>query len=102
MLITCRPTEASAFDIDTLDESFLWNSYMISPLVKFRSRLAAHEKEALDNSRILTSAIRGFVLTITIPSSSAPLRTTRTGLPPSLTLIFLLSNLRADTRFDWG
>jgi hypothetical protein len=73
---------------------------MISPLVKFRSRLVAHEREALDNSRILTSAIRGFVLTITIPSSSAPLRTTRTGLPSSLTLISRLSCRRAGTRFN--
>jgi hypothetical protein len=100
MFISLRPSEASTFDIDNLDESFLWNSYMISPLVKFRSRLLAHEREALDNSRILTSAIRGFVLTITIPSSSAPLRTIRTGLPSSLTLISRLSCRRAGTRFN--
>jgi hypothetical protein len=73
---------------------------MISPLVKFRSRLVKREREALDNSGILTSAIRGFVLTITIPSSSAPLRTTRTGLPSSLTLISRLSCRRAGTRFN--
>jgi hypothetical protein len=73
---------------------------MIAPLVEFRSRLVAHEREALDKSRILTSAIRGFVLTITIPSSSAPLRTTRTGLPSSLTLISRLSCRRAGTRFN--
>ena len=74
---------------------------MIKPsLVRFRSRLVAHEREALDNSRILTSAIRGFVLTITIPSSSAPLRTAQTRLPSSLTLISRLSCLRAGTRFN--
>lgn len=95
-----RSTNASTFEIDNLDESFLWNSYMISPLVKFRSRLVKREREALDNSGILTSAIRGFVLTITIPSSSAPLRTTRTGLPSSLTLISRLSCRRAGTRFN--
>ncbi|TVY50870.1 Inositol-1,4,5-trisphosphate 5-phosphatase 1 [Lachnellula cervina] len=95
-----RSTDASTADIVDLDESFLWNSYMIGPLVKFRSRLVAHEGKALDNSRILTSAIRGFVLTITIPSSSAPLRTTRTGLPSSLTLISRLSCRRAGTRFN--
>ncbi|TVY35511.1 Inositol-1,4,5-trisphosphate 5-phosphatase [Lachnellula occidentalis] len=95
-----RSTDASTVDIVDLDESFLWNSYMIGPLVKFRSRLVAHEGKALDNSRILTSAIRGFVLTITIPSASAPLRTTRTGLPSSLTLISRLSCRRAGTRFN--
>jgi len=73
---------------------------MISPLAKFRSRLVAHEREALDNSGILTSAIRGFVLTITIPPSSAPLRNTRIGLPSSLTLISRLSCRRAGTRFN--
>lgn len=54
-----RSSEQSAFDVDNLEESFLWNSYMIDPLIKFRSRLAAHEKVILDSSRILTSAIRG-------------------------------------------
>lgn len=73
---------------------------MISPLVKFRSRLVEHERRALDNTRILTSAIRGFVLTITIPSSSAPLRTARTGLPSTITLISRLSCRRAGTRFN--
>jgi len=100
VLTSRRSTDTATFDIDNLDESFLWNSYMISPLVKFRSRLVAHEREALDNSGILTSAIRGFVLTITIPSSSAPLRTTRTGLPSTLTLISRLSCRRAGTRFN--
>lgn len=99
-LTSCRSTDASSFDIDNLDSSFLWNSYMISPLLKFRSRLVKREREALDSSGILTSAIRGFVLTITIPSSSAPLRTTRTGLPSSLTLISRLSCRRAGTRFN--
>lgn len=73
---------------------------MIGPLVKFRSRLVAHEREALDRSGILTSAIRGFVLTITIPSSSAPIRSARAGLPSALTLISRLSCRRAGTRFN--
>ncbi|KAL3417842.1 hypothetical protein PVAG01_10851 [Phlyctema vagabunda] len=95
-----RSVEASTFDTVDLDESFLWNSYMIGPLVKFRSRLLAHEREALDRSRILTSAIRGFVLTMTIPISGAPLRTGKAGLPSSLTLISRLSCRRAGTRFN--
>ena len=37
---------------------------------------------------------------ITIPSSSAPLRTAQTRLPSSLTLISRLSCLRAGTRFN--
>jgi hypothetical protein len=73
---------------------------MIGPLVKFRSRLAARDRAALDNSGLLTSAIRGFVLTITIPPSSAPVRMSKIGLPSSLTLISRLSCLRAGTRFN--
>jgi hypothetical protein len=99
-LIHLRSTDAASFDINNLDDSFLWNSYMISPLSKFRSRLVPHEREALDKSRILTSAIRGFVGTVIIPPSSAPLRSSRIGLPSSLTLISRLSCRRAGTRFN--
>ncbi|OTB18289.1 hypothetical protein K445DRAFT_315087 [Daldinia sp. EC12] len=95
-----RPIDSDTFDIDNFDDSFLWNYFMISPLVQFRSRLLAHEREALDASRILTSAIRGFCLTMTIPQSAAPLRDGRSGLPSFLTVISRLSCKRAGTRFN--
>ena len=100
VLNTSRISEGSAFDVDSLDEDYLWNSYMIDPLIKFRSRLAAQEKEALDESHILTSAIRGFVSTILIPLSASPVKATRTNLPSGLTLISRLSCRRAGTRFN--
>src|SRR5438309_237655 len=86
-----RPVDSDTFDIDNFDDAFLWNSFMINPLVQFRSRLVAHEREALDASRILTSAIRGFCLTMTIPQVAAPLRDSRSGLPSYLTVISRLS-----------
>ncbi|KUI66736.1 Inositol-1,4,5-trisphosphate 5-phosphatase 1 [Cytospora mali] len=95
-----RPPDANTFDIDNFDEAFLWNSYMISPLVQFRSRLMAHERETLDASRILTSAIRGFCLTMTIPQSVAPLKNSGSGMPSYLTIISRLSCRRAGTRFN--
>ncbi|QSZ30232.1 hypothetical protein DSL72_004754 [Monilinia vaccinii-corymbosi] len=95
-----RSTDATTNDVESFDDSFLWNSYMIGPLGKFRSRLVPHEREALDRSGILTSAIRGFVNTITIPPASDPLRTSKAGLPSSLTLISRLSCRRAGTRFN--
>jgi hypothetical protein len=95
-----RTTDAATVSIDSLDAGFLWNSYMIQPLVDFRSRLAPREKEALDASGILTSAIRGFALTITIPTSSAPIKTSGSGMPSSMTLISRLSCRRAGTRFN--
>lgn len=95
-----RTSEQSAFDVDNLDESFLWNSWMIQPLIDFRSRLAAPEKISLDASQILTSAIRGFVSSITIPSASSPVKLPKSSLPSSLTLISRLSCRRAGTRFN--
>jgi hypothetical protein len=86
--------------IDSLDAGFLWNSYMIQPLVDFRSRLSQREKDALDESRILTSAIRGFCLTIVVPHSSAPLTNSASGLPSSMTIVSRLSCRRAGTRFN--
>ena len=93
-------SEGSAFDLDSLDDEFLWNSYMIDPLIQFRSRLAVQERNALDASHILTSAIRGFVSTVTIPATASPVRGLRTNLPSHLTLISRLSCRRAGTRFN--
>ena len=73
---------------------------MIQPLVEFRSRLSPTDKQALDASNILTSAIRGYVSTITIPASSSPIRAEKSRLPSSLTMISRLSCLRAGTRFN--
>ncbi|KAJ4344445.1 Inositol-1,4,5-trisphosphate 5-phosphatase 1 [Didymosphaeria variabile] len=95
-----RSSDAATVSIDSLDAGFLWNSYMIQPLVDFRSRLAQREKQALDASGILTSAIRGFALTVTVPSSSSPVRAPRSGLPSQMTLISRLSCRRAGTRFN--
>ncbi|CAK3847770.1 Inositol-1,4,5-trisphosphate 5-phosphatase 1 [Lecanosticta acicola] len=95
-----RPTEASTVAIDSLDGGFLWNTYMIQPLVDFRSRLSSRERQALDQSGILTSAIRGFASTVTVPASSSPLRVKATGMPSSMTLISRLSCRRAGTRFN--
>jgi hypothetical protein len=95
-----RTTDAATVAIDSLDAGFLWNSYMIQPLVDFRSRLAPTEKAALDVSGILTSAIRGFALTITVPTSSAPIKVRGSGMPSTMTLISRLSCRRAGTRFN--
>lgn len=72
---------------------------MINPLVLFRSRLSLKDKQALDHSRFLTSAIRGFVFTLTIPPSSSPIKA-QDGRPSSLTLVSRLSCRRAGTRFN--
>ncbi|KAL1302222.1 hypothetical protein AAFC00_002647 [Neodothiora populina] len=95
-----RALESATVAFDSIDTGFLWNSYMIQPLVSFRSRLSDHERAALDSSRILTSAIRGFAMTITVPAASSPVSTSFSGLPSTLTLVSRLSCRRAGTRFN--
>lgn len=94
-----RQPNSNSFDINNFDDTFLWNSFMISPLVQFRSRLMPAERDALDASRILTSAFRGFCKTMTIPQAGSPLKS-RTGMPSFMTLISRLSCRRAGTRFN--
>ena len=70
-----RLADTADFDFDQFDQSYLWNSYMIHPLVDFRSRLSEQERDSLDATRLLTYAIRGFVLTTSVPAHIAPART---------------------------
>ncbi|KAF2863532.1 DNase I-like protein [Piedraia hortae CBS 480.64] len=95
-----RPSDCSTVAIDSLDDGFLWNTYMIQPLVDFRSRLSDKEKRALDSSGILTSAIRGFVSTLKVSASASPARSNHSGMASNLTLISRLSCRRAGTRFN--
>lgn len=95
-----RAADTSLLDVANLDEDFLWNSHMLGSLARVRSRLSVLERAALDSSRILTSVIRGFVLTVTVPASRSPMRQNHSGLPSSLTLMSRLSYRRAGTRFN--
>ncbi|KAK4995401.1 Inositol-1,4,5-trisphosphate 5-phosphatase 1 [Elasticomyces elasticus] len=95
-----RLNDSTTIALDSLDRGFLWNSHMIQPLVEFRSRLGMRERQALDATAILTSAMRGFVETVTVPASSSPARHDQAGYPSTLTLISRLSCKRAGTRFN--
>ncbi|KAK0315758.1 Inositol-1,4,5-trisphosphate 5-phosphatase 1 [Friedmanniomyces endolithicus] len=95
-----RSTGGSTVAIESLDAGFLWNTFMIQPLVDFRSRLSERERDALDQSKILTSAIRGFAATVTVPASASPARMRAEGFPSHMTLISRLSCRRAGTRFN--
>ncbi|KAL1983930.1 hypothetical protein VTN96DRAFT_9783 [Rasamsonia emersonii] len=95
-----RYNDSGTFDIDSLDEDMLWNSYMIRPLLLFRRRLTTHERANLDSSHILTSVIRGFAGTLTIPASISLLPQLRSNLPSNITVISRLSSRRAGTRFN--
>lgn len=93
--------ETGIFDIESLDQDMLWNSYMIHPLLLFRNQLSSVEKQHLDSSQILTCVIRGFCGTLTVPASAQLLPGARkTRLPSSLTIISRQSSRRAGTRFN--
>lgn len=92
--------KSAAFDIGTLNEDMLWNSYMINPLLLFRSHLAPSEKKSLDASKILTCVIRGYANTLTIPASVSVLPQVHTNLPSALTIISRQASRRAGTRFN--
>lgn len=73
---------------------------MIQPLVAFRSQLGIAATKALDDSRILTSAIRGYVSTTIISAGISPIHNPKARLPSTLSLISRLSCRRAGTRFN--
>ncbi|KAK9480386.1 SacI homology domain-containing protein [Lipomyces japonicus] len=79
------------FDIDGFDEAFMWNGFMISELVKYRSHLQPEEKLELDHSRFLTSVIRGFAETVKTKIESKP---------ATLTIISRQGCRRAGTRYN--
>jgi hypothetical protein len=97
-----RSLNLDGFDIDSFDPGFMWNTYMITPLLQFRSHLSHDERSDLDDTRFLTCVIRGFVESLTIqrPMTAMEARSRSAGMPAMLTLISRLSCKRAGTRFN--
>lgn len=88
------------FDIETLDKDMLWNSYMINPLLAFRTQLLSEERKSLDSSQILTCVIRGFSSTMRLPAITPAFADIQTNLSPTLTIVSRQSSRRAGTRFN--
>lgn len=78
----------------------LWNSYMINPLLLFRSHLPPADKAKLDASQLLTCVIRGYASTVKVPATMPILPQVRTNFPSLLTIISRQSSRRAGTRFN--
>ncbi|GFF16671.1 DNase I-like protein [Aspergillus terreus] len=95
-----RSDKSAAFDIESLKEDMLWNSYMIHPLLLFRNRLSPLEKQRLDSSQILTCVIRGFASTVTVPAIVHVIPEAPAHHPSLLTIISRQSSRRAGTRFN--
>jgi len=106
----------SSRDIDTFDERFVWNEYILRGLLDFRERLNLHEREEMDRCQFLVRwdwlyisfteiyhhlqilAIQGYIGVFQVPLRSPPTE----GAPTiaTLALISRLSWKRAGTRFN--
>lgn len=87
-----RGTETRSMTVDTIDEAFMWNSYMMSELIQFRSRLPQDERAKLDHGGFLTFAIRGFAGTMPVRLNNR--------VTGHLTIISRQSHRRAGTRYN--
>ncbi|BFZ55671.1 Inositol-1,4,5-trisphosphate 5-phosphatase 1 [Savitreella phatthalungensis] len=74
-------------DPESFDRQFLWNDFLIGPLIAMRDNMNEERRKHMNEGRFLTSIIRGFAETI------------QTSLG-NLTLISRLSSRRAGTRFN--
>ncbi len=97
---------ASGHDISRYDGRFVWNNYMIEPLINFRERLDRADRSRIDAGCFLLLAIQGFVGTFEMnladPTGTAPAASSATGGrgTGTLALISRLSWKRAGTRFN--
>lgn len=101
-----RRLSGKQHDISQYDGRFVWNTFMINPLMDFRNGLESWERERLDPEGFFLLAIQGFTA---VADMSAPtLSYTNVDgagepsrkLPTSLALISRLSWKRAGTRFN--
>lgn len=80
--------EDEALDVD---ERFLWNRFLVAPLLSFRASLPAPMREVLDLSSFCILAIQGFVGVHDINLA---------GQPATISLISRLGWKRAGTRYN--
>ena len=76
---------------DTIEEEYMWNSFLMEEIIAYRDRLDSQTKKILDHEGFLTTVIRGFAETFI---------TYIKRLKISLTVISKQSWKRAGTRFN--
>ena len=104
---------ASGHDISRYDGRFVWNNYMIEPLISFRERLEQADRARIDAGCFLLLAIQGFVgcfdasvsampNLVATPAVVTPTPTSNEKGPTAATLALIsrLSWKRAGTRFN--
>ena len=81
-----KEVEHSAFD-----SRFMWNTYLVTPLLDFRSSLSPSARDIFDRQAFVVLAIQGYVGTYNISLG---------GQPAVLSLISRLGWARAGTRYN--
>lgn len=76
-------------NLDHYRQEYMWNSFMMEELIKFRSNLDTYAQNVVNENKFLTTVIRGFAKTTTFSSSGA-----------AITIISKQSWKRAGTRFN--
>lgn len=103
--------QGPSHDIARYDGRFVWNTYMMEPLISFRERLDRADRARIDAGCFLLVAIQGFVGAFELPLPlAAPASATSTSAMDATTagprttgtlaLISRLSWKRAGTRFN--
>lgn len=77
-----------SINLEHYQQQYMWNSFMMEELIKFRSNLDEYAQELLNDNKFLTTVIRGFAKTVTFSSSGA-----------AITIVSKQSWKRAGTRF---
>lgn len=93
----------SIHDLSQYDGRFVWNTFMIHPLMEFRNRLEAFERENLDMQGFFLLAIQGYVGVFDMSPPRliySQEKSTSEDQSSSLALVSRLSWKRAGTRFN--
>lgn len=86
-----RGANAHTLSVDNFNQEYMWNSFMLDEIIKFRNKLDPHVKEILDDEGFLTTVIRGFAETF---------QTNMKDQPALVTIISRQSWKRAGTRYN--
>ncbi|KAH3687634.1 hypothetical protein WICPIJ_001387 [Wickerhamomyces pijperi] len=86
-----RGVNSHSLSVDQFNQEYMWNSFMLDEVIKFRNKLDPHTKEVLDDEGFLTTVIRGFAETF------------QTNMQSENTLVTIISRQswkRAGTRYN--
>lgn len=85
-----RSSEHSPINVQHYQEHYMWNSFLMEELIRFRSNLDDVSETILSENRFLTTVIRGFAKTVRLGSSRSD----------TISIISKQSWKRAGTRFN--